>query len=228
MLPIALLLLAPAGSPPGPVPTPAPAPGSPMGDPTTPAAKDPLQGVRVSARLVAETLEPGAEARIVIELDAGEASAAGAGIPAPILQLDLPPSVELEGRVLKTYAELARNEFLQEPFERLLTELPAEIRFTLKALPAEKETIGINVIGYLKTESGDAFLRRRLELPLRAGATAKTVSPQSSTWSTDEKLLDIGDRAALFDLPRADGSRVRLEQYLGDKTVIVTTYRAHW
>jgi hypothetical protein len=221
MLLTALLLLATTDSP---------------GPPREAEAADPLAGVRVSARLEAKTLEAGAEARLIIELDAGQAAVDGAGIPAPILQLDVPPSVKLEGRHLKTFAELARNEFLQEPFERLVKEFPAEVRFKLESVPAEGETIGINLIGYLKTEAGDAFLRRRLELPISAGlagAVARVVSPEDSTWGDratkdDDALLDIGDRAALFDLPRADGSRVRLEQFLGDKTIIVTTYRAHW
>lgn len=191
------------------------------------SAADPLSAVRVTARLEG-TLAVGAEARIVIDLDLGQASAAEAGIPAPILQLDVPPSVQLAGRELTDLKELARNQFMSEPYERLLQELPATVAFTLLSAPATDATIGINVIGYLRTEDGDVFLRRRLELPLRAGAAAEPGSADDSSWGRDDALLAIGDRAALFDLPRADGSRVALEQYLGDKNIVVTTYRAHW
>lgn len=207
---------------------PGPAAASQETRPALASQRDPLAAVRVSATLKAESTAAGASGRIVIELDAGPASTSEAGIPAPILQLDVPPSVKLDGREITDLKELARNEFLQEPYERLLKELPAEVTFTFASAPAAGETIGINVVGYLKTEAGDAFLRRRLELPLTPGAEARAAEATTSTWGKDEALLNIGQRAALFDLPRADGSRVALEQFLGSKNVIITTYRAHW
>ena len=98
------------------------------------------------------------------------------------------------------------------------------------AEPAPDERFGLNLLGYVSTRPGedDAFLRRRLELAVAPGAAGETVSAENSHWGADEGLLNIGDRAALFDLPRADGSRVALEQFLGDKNIVVTTYRAHW
>ncbi len=49
----------------------------------------------------------------------------------------------------------------------------------------------------------------------------------NSKWGKNQ-LLKIGDKAAAFMLPRADGEKVGLKQYRGKKNVIVTTYRAHW
>ena len=57
---------------------------------------------------------------------------------------------------------------------------------------------------------------------------AVEVPATTSKWGVDEKLLQIGDKATDFVLPRADGSEVALEPYLGEKNIIVTTYRAHW
>ena len=81
------------------------------------------------------------------------------------------------------------------------------------------------------TEDGevhDFFYRKRLELPVKAGADAVEGDSTDSTWGADEELLDIGDKATPFVLPRADGSEFDLQSVLGRKNIIVTTYRAHW
>ncbi|TDJ79882.1 MAG: hypothetical protein E2O39_00225 [Planctomycetota bacterium] len=193
------------------------------------AGELPDEPIGITATLDATSLEVGVEYEIILELYPGEASTSAAGIPAPFLQIDVPPSVKLSGPVLETYAELSRNEFLQEPYERLLKQFPARIGFRLIAPPGPEETIGLNIVAYLEGPDGEkTFLRRRLELPLTPGAEAVVGDEHDSSWGTDEKLLQIGDRAALFELPRADGTMVALASYLGEKNIIITTYRAFW
>ncbi len=156
-------------------------------------------------------------------------NAKGAGVPAPILQIDVPPSVKLNGKVLKTQKALSRNNYLQAPFERLLEELPARIGFRTSNRLGADERIGLNIITYV-TDGGARnarFVRRRLELAPTAGSEATTVSAKSSKWGKED-LLQIGDTADAFTLPRADKSTVSLEQFRGKKNVIVTTYRAFW
>lgn len=184
--------------------------------------------IAVSARIAAEELEVGVEYTFEVDLElAAGTSSANAGVPAPILQLDVPPSVELSGRVLNA-RQVAANNFLDQPYERLMTTTPTTVGFKLTAAPAPDETIGINVIAYLRSEDGAAFSRRRLELPLVPGAEAREVKANRSTWGANEDLLQIGDDAATFSLPRGDGTFVPLEDYLGKQKVIVLTYRAHW
>lgn len=189
-------------------------------------ADDPIG---ITATLDATSLEVGNEYEFVVEVFADDVSTSKAGIPAPFLQIDVPPSVKLTGKVLETYKELSKNEFLQAPYERLLKKLPARIGFQLVAPPKPDETIGLNVIAYIEGPEGErTFLRRRLELPLAPGATAVPGDANDSSWGKDEELLQIGDRAAPFELPRADGTLVALESLLGEKNLIVTTYRAYW
>lgn len=204
-------------------------------EPMPPAtARGPADAVRVTARIAArdgvERLAVGEEHALVLEVDWAGASAGESGVPAPILQIDVPPSVELVGEELTTYDQLKRNEFLMEPWERLVERFPATIRFRLVAEPAADETIGLVVLAYVSTEPGvdDAFLRRRVELPVQAGAVARPGDDADSSWGPDEELYAIGDRVEPFDLPRADGTRLDLSQRLGAGNVIVTTYRAHW
>ena len=100
----------------------------------TVAAPDDL--VEVSARIAADRLVVGESYEIVIDLSLKDGySASGAGVPAPLLQIEVPSCVVLKGKVLRGHRELARNEYLQEPFERRLSELPARIGFDLNVSP---------------------------------------------------------------------------------------------
>ena len=55
-------------------------------------------------------------------------------MPAAILQIDAPDCVRLSGDVLEGYRALARNEFLEEPWERALE--GGQIRDRVAELPA--------------------------------------------------------------------------------------------
>lgn len=194
-------------------------------------ASDPVgESVAITARLDAAELAVGGTYELVVELTFEEqVSAEKAGMPAPMLQLDVPASVELTGEHLTTYEELAANEFLQMPFERMLTDGSARVAFTLKEEPGKDDTIGLIVTGYVGgSEQGPWFLRRRLELPLAPNAVARRGEDTDSSWGTDRKLLEIGQQAPVFALPRPDGGIVALDQFLGDRNIIVTTYRAFW
>ena len=185
--------------------------------------------VSVTATLEASALEPGTDYEIVVDMELPEGLSHSNKRIAPILQIDVPPGVTLAGRVLTTHQELARNEFLQAPFERAVTEFPTRVGFKLDEVPAKDATIGLNVVGYLVDGEGEhSFLRKRLELPIKPGAHARESKDLKSTWGTDNPLLQIGQRAANFELPREDGSVVALSDYIGETDVIVTTYRAFW
>ncbi|MEM7308242.1 MAG: hypothetical protein AAF682_16295 [Planctomycetota bacterium] len=194
--------------------------------------------ISVSAYVDADELVVGEEYTFVVELDLpASMDASKAGAPAPFLQLDVPPSVRLVGEEVKGFRALSRNEFLHEPYERLITETPLAVPFDLIAEPAEGETIGINIVTYARAAEGegaegdggkDYFFRERLELPVKPLAEGVKAKAPKSSWGTDEKALQIGDRATSFALPRADGTEYDLGSVLGKSNVIVTTYRAHW
>lgn len=184
----------------------------------------------VSARIGADRLVVGESYEMIIDISLRDGySASAAGIPAPLLQIEVPSCVVLKGKVLRGRQELARNEYLQEPFERMLLELPARIGFDLKKKPGPNDAFGLNILAYVGATSGDDafFVRRRLNLKVAGGAKAEVGESGVSTWGK-EKLLQLGDEAAPFKLPKADGKQVDLADYLGKKNVIVTTYRAHW
>lgn len=189
----------------------------------------PADSVSVSARMDADRLVVGQEYEIELGVSfADGTSASKAGVPAPILQIVVPPSAELVGKVLSTQEELSKNEFLQAPYERLLKDMPAKIRFKLLKQPGPEEEFGLTVVAYTSPGGDEAFfIRRRLVLPFSPRAVARVAEPTISTWSGND-TLHIGDRAVAFNLPKADGSKVSLEQYLGKTNIIVTTYRAHW
>ncbi|MFQ5501843.1 MAG: hypothetical protein ACE5EQ_06025 [Phycisphaerae bacterium] len=194
------------------------------------APNPPDDVVTVSATLQADRLEIGQSYSFVVEARFKDGwSASDSGIPKPFLQIKTPPSVQLDGKVLKTQRELSKNEYLREPFERLMQGNETTVRFTLVDEPGEDERIALNIIAYASDDpANDAwFIRKRMELPVRPGATAELINATESDWGTGDEL-QIGDQAELFELPRADGSKVSLEQYRGKKNVLVTTYRAFW
>jgi hypothetical protein len=164
---------------------------------------------------------------LTVEIE-GPWSSSEAGIPRPILQIATPPSVTLAGKVLQTRQELARNEFLQAPFERLVEPGTTTVELTVTREPADDERIALNVITYLAAGDDAWFVRRRVELPVRAGATAQSSDrAEASGWGAGPGL-QIGDAAPDFELPRADGSTVRLSDLVARGNVVVTTYRAFW
>ena len=190
------------------------------------------ESVKVIANLTADALEVGGEYEFVISADFGDhLSPSAAGIPAPILQIAVPKSVKLLGKELKTYDELAKNEFLEEPYERLLKDLPATIKFKLVRKPKRDDHFSLNFLAYIAGDSSDSggagFLRRRLTLPVAPRATSSVADPSRSDWGKT-KTLQIGDKAKSFKLTDSEGKKVRLADYKGEKNVIVTTYRAFW
>lgn len=186
--------------------------------------------VGVSARLNASSLEAGGNYEIELGFDVSEGwSASEAGMPHAILQIEVPKSVKLAGEVLKTQRELGKNEYLQAPYELLIEENPTRVAFTLKREPEAGERFSFNVLAYVSREDEEDswFVRRRLELALSAQAEGAVVSAERSDWGRG-RLLQLGDKASAFTLPRADGSKVSLRGFRGKKNVVVSTYRAHW
>ena len=186
--------------------------------------------INIAAHMMTPELKVGQTYEILIELSVEKGlSVSASGIPAPLLQIDTPPSVELVGKVITEYNELALNEFLQAPYERILKELPAKVEFKLIGEPSDGESIGLIFTGYVSSEDGKKeFLRRRLELPVQAAVSAQMGDSRNSHWGTDPQAIKIGDLAPDFSLPRIDGSELSLSHYLGDKNILLTTYRAYW
>jgi len=186
--------------------------------------------IEVSAKIGASALTVGGEYALVVDVSLPEGvSAAKAGLPAPLLQLDVPACVALSGEHLTKYEQLARNEFLEAPFEQMLDSEETSIGFKLVATPSASDAISVNVIAYATDSSGDSlrFIRKRLRLPVAPNATATPVAADRSRWGTN-KTLAIGDTAADFSLPKLTGGSASLAKFRGKKNVIVTTYRAHW
>ena len=187
--------------------------------------------VTVQARIAADGLVAGESyaVDVSVELPAALSSKSSAAA-ALFLQLDVPPSIELLGDHPTEYDELAENEFLQEPYERLLEGDAARIPFRYVG-GGDAGTLGISVLGYLRdAETGEErFLRRRVELPVKAGAEAVPGDARDSSWGEDPELLQIGDEAPSFEALLVDGTgRFTLDEVLGRENVIVTTYRAFW
>jgi hypothetical protein len=191
----------------------------------------PADEVRITATLDATEMTVGGAHEIRLEIVFPESVVASeAGVPAPLLQLDVPPSVKLTGKTLTTLKELRANEFIAEPYERLLEDTLSAISFELVSAPAEGATIGLNVIAYVSAGDGSepVFMRRRLELSLSAGASAVEATEPNSRWGNDKALLQIGDQLQPFKLPLADGYELSIAEWIGQSNIILTTYRAHW
>ena len=196
------------------------------------AEPDPLEAVRIEATLSEAPLEAGATASIAIEFELPEGfSASGSGVPAPILQIDPSASVRPAGERVTAYRALASNEFLDQPYERLLSELPASVELSIDAAPGEDETLGLIFTAYVDAgeEHGKRFLRRRLELPLSPGASAQRGDDADSSWGpADDQRLAIGEAAPALQLPSLFEGRVDFGEARGDGWQIVSTYRAFW
>ena len=191
----------------------------------------PQNMIDISATLDAKSLVVGQEYEIQLTVSLAEGwSASAAGIPKPILEIDVPKSVQLSGKVLSEYRELSRNEFLQAPYERMIEVGSNVVQFTLTSEPNDGDRISLNIIAYLRhgEDENAFFVRKRLELPLKPGAAAQPGDSSNSNWGDDGSGLQIGEHAKPFALPRADGSTVTLDDYLGKTNIILTTYRAHW
>ncbi len=185
----------------------------------------------VSATLEAHELSVGSNYEIVLKVEIKEGwSAAAAGVPAPLVQIDVPPSVELAGKVLTAKKELSKNEFLQAPYERLVKNPEERIGFTIVKAPGDKEQIVLNIMAYVTQDPtvDSFFIRRRFTLDVKPRAQAVGVAAGKSDWGIDKHLLQIGDPAEDFSLPKAFDPPIGLGNYLGQKNIVVMTYRAHW
>lgn len=186
--------------------------------------------VQIAASLAADELTVGQTYQIDLSLKlAAGWSASKSGIPQAFLQIDVPDSVKLEGKVLTEFRELANNEYVREPFERMIDPGQTEIGFTLISEPEPGDSLSLNIIAYIKSEDGDAnyYIRRRLDLPLQPGAKAKEADATDTAWGSHDTLV-VGEKADDFTLPQIGGSSISLADYRGKKNVIITTYRAHW
>lgn len=186
--------------------------------------------LELSASLPAGELTIGEEYEIDLSMVLSDGwSASKSGIPQPFLQIEVPDSAQLSGKVLTGYRELARNEFVQEPFERLIDLGTTSIKFTLTEAPKEGEYFALNVIAYIKQSDANEhyYVRRRLHLPLVSGAIATETDASETAWGEHE-TLKVGEKADDFTLPQFGGSSISLSDYKGKKNVILTTYRAFW
>ena len=215
---------------------------------TGPTVKNPLDGVaiQISISEVPSGSTP-TQATLSIELEEG-LSGTDAGIPVFIVLLDPPAGLELVGQPVVKFEDLRDNEFLMEPWERIVEAGESRIEFKVTPEMAASATLGINVIGYLASQKesqkgsqkgGDqAFLRRRFELEIRGGATAVLGDPMDSSWGPFESLpeekrpLVIGDKAPDFVGPtltaKGVGEDASLAAIKGNGPRVLATYRGHW
>ncbi len=181
----------------------------------------------VSARVDSATLTPGQLHEIVVSVAAPEGwTVMRTGGPPPIVQIKPPACAELFGKVLKDPAERSYKGYLYEPFERAISAGDSTIRFKLLTPPGDGDRFEMNVIGYAAPRDGGAiqFFRRRLVLPLAAGATATAADPAISSWS-DEPILNIGDKLPAATLPIwGQGRKSLAEVHTGD-WLVICTYR---
>ncbi len=186
--------------------------------------------LKLKARITSSKLVVGKtyEIDLICKFDRGW-SGDEAGLPHPILHVNVPPSAELAGDVLATQKELSKNEFLHAPYERQLEDKRTKIEFTLLSEPHADEVFSLTVIAYAQDKAGENyFLRERVEVPLQPRGKSRKVAAVPSNFGGDFDYLQIGDKAVEFDLPKADGSHVKLADYIGKKNIVVTTYRAFW
>lgn len=211
---------------------------------TGPTVKNPLDGVaiQISISEVPSGSTP-TQATLSIELEEG-LSGTDAGIPGFIVQLDPPAGLELVGEPVVKFEDLRDNEFLMEPWERIVEAGESRIEFKVTPEMAASATLGINVIGYVASDRGpekggkEVFLRRRFELDLRGGAMAVLGDPMDSSWGPFESLpkeqqpLIIGDKAPDFVGPtltaRGVGEDASLAAINGNGPLVLATYRGHW
>ena len=172
-------------------------------------------------------LETGKEISVPMEFMITQGfSVSEAGLPGAVLQIDVPEGVELVGKVLSD-RESARNQFLRAPYERLLKSGTNELKFKLTATPADDAAIHLNVLGYASKDDERMFVRQRYALPLKSGASLKKVDVSPSNWG-DDTSLQLGDTVPNYEIPQADGTVIKLADYVGKSNIILTTYRAFW
>jgi hypothetical protein len=201
-------------------------------------------GFDASARVLSTSLAAGSEARFVVEIESDrpvDASwstttdrAHAAGLRKPVLQLEVPASVELLDGYKTEEERKERRDWLDfyfdRPYGRLVDSNRVEIPFRLVKEPAPGDEIGINLVTYLEGEDpeGARLVRLRLQLPVAADAVARKVAPDRSTWG-DEDRMHIGSRAQAFALPSGWGDELGLEDFLGTgKPLFVMAYRSDW
>jgi hypothetical protein len=167
-------------------------------------------------------------ASVALELDG--LTPLGGNAPTTLIQFDVPPSVQLEGRVIDDPRQLQRNEFVEEPYERQFDPAGGDVSFRLTATPAADERLGISVLLFLEDAAGErVFVRRRVDVPLTgAGVRLATSTPATDSGWGRNGTLEIGQRATAIDLSRADGTTLELDQMLGQGPIVITTYRAFW
>ena len=177
--------------------------------------------VTVSAVIRAEALEIGGRYDIELNVEVNtDWSASGAGIPTPLLQIKVPASARLVGKVLTDQRALSRNEYLRAPYERQLKSKATKIPFTLERKPDADDHFVLNVLAYVSSadKARSRFVRRRLRIALSPHAAAQQLpSDASDSGVTDH--LQIGDTAAPFNLPRVAG---RWSPEVADKLVVQT------
>jgi len=195
------------------------------------ATAQPGAGVVLEAEMP-QDLTPGRDLELLVTLSVPDDwSASADGSPSVLVQIDAPDGVGLLGRTVSGFSELSRSNFLELPWEREVRPGETVIPFSIDP---ERRVIGllglsVNAVAYLQDGDGNNwFVRRRVNLEISPGASASSADQaEVSAWGRNGTLA-IGDEAQPFVLPRADGTTVDLSEYLGEKNIIVTTYRAFW
>lgn len=175
-------------------------------------------------------IERGSTAQLVVEIDVKDGwSIDKAGVTNAIVQAEVPDCVRLVGERAKTIKALARAGFIRGPEEQLAESSRTVFPFEVTSDCGQSDQFAINVLGYVSPPDGaDAwFVRRRLMVAVADKAISHEADASTSNWGVGREL-QLGEKAPLMALPRADGTMVDLDQQLGKKNIVITTYRAYW
>ncbi len=172
----------------------------------------------------------GPDYSILIEFDlSADANRERIELTSPIVQLDVPESVRLNGPRRETHDHMRWSGFIEEPFEWLVEEGKVKVSFNLRKDVPPGTTIGLSFTAFVRIDDGanDYFLRRRLELPVRANSKSIPGDARDSAWGENAARWRIGDVVRPFSLPRADGSRFDASEHLGKRRIVLVTYRGY-
>ena len=182
---------------------------------------------------VSARLEAGATPdRMTLVVEVESSQPIGEQTRHPLLQLDLPVGVTPVESMLEPDSLEGVFDHLDFhagfPWGRVMRAPRVEIPLRVEGETARG--IGVNVTTYLDGETPDdaTFVRRRLQLDVRAGAVAREVEPTVTTWGPGG-LVHVGDPAKDFDLPAGDGERLVLSEELAEgRPIFLLTYRSDW
>lgn len=150
----------------------------------------------------------------------------------PLLQLDVPPCMELVGSPpaqMETPLDFQQT-YQKLPMGRRMMEKEERIAFRLLEKPDPKDRLGINLVYYGGPIDADdaetsTFERLRMDLKPKGGSRAKAKPSKVSSWTTN--TLQIGDTLRDLELPDYQGNPQSVHGMIEDYLLVIV-YRGEW